>query len=293
MPCSRLSLRIFERAGSSSLSLLLHRSLFSLQASSVPQMLGRSRNTSIRVRQSYLSGGLEAVLQDKKQQRQRQALTDGQAAHLIAIACTPAPDGHDHWTSRLLAEKAVDLGFVDSVSPETIRQMLKKCIETLAARVLVHPGGRCGLCRTYGRCAWICYEEEYDSRYPTVCFLEFHSTPKHGSWLNMAEIEISIFQRGCLSRRADCLGTLRRSINTLELKRNAQRATISWRFTSNDAREKLRDLYLTSNTSRTDYEWSVPLGERRCQCSLLRLNQPQRDKCWLHGFLNHCHNLLT
>ncbi|GCE29191.1 hypothetical protein KDA_46750 [Dictyobacter alpinus] len=73
--------------------------------------------------------------------------------------------------------------------------------------------------------------------------IEFHSTPKHGSWLNMAEIEISIFQRGCLSRRVDCLGTLRRRINTLELKRNAQHATISWRFTSHDAREKLHDLY--------------------------------------------------
>jgi hypothetical protein len=74
----------------------------------------------------YLSGGLEAVLYDKKQQRQRQALTGEQAAHLIAIACTPAPDGHDHWTLRLLAGKAVELGFVDSISPETIRQVLKK-----------------------------------------------------------------------------------------------------------------------------------------------------------------------
>jgi hypothetical protein len=50
--------------------------------------------------------------------------------------------------------------------------------------------------------------------------VEFHYTPKHGSWLNMAEIEIGIFQRGCLSRRVDCLGTLRRRINTLEVERN-------------------------------------------------------------------------
>ena len=90
------------------------------------EVFGISRNTSIRVRQSYLSGGLEAVLHDKKQQRQRQALTGEQSAHLVAIACTPAPSGHDHWTVRLLAGKAVELGFVDSVSPETIRQMLKK-----------------------------------------------------------------------------------------------------------------------------------------------------------------------
>src|SRR6266700_7807362 len=81
-----------------------------------------SRNTSIRVRQMYLSGGLEAVLHDKKQQRHRQALTGEQTAHLIAIACTPVPDGYDHWTLRLLEGKAVELGFVDSISPETIRQ---------------------------------------------------------------------------------------------------------------------------------------------------------------------------
>src|ERR1700694_1361628 len=87
---------------------------------------GISRNTSIRVRKLYLEGGLETVLHDKRQQRYRQALTGGQAAHLIAITCSPAPTGHDHWTVRLLAGKAVELGFVESISPETIRQLLKK-----------------------------------------------------------------------------------------------------------------------------------------------------------------------
>lgn len=85
-----------------------------------------SRNTSIRVRRLYLEGGLEAVLHDKRQARYRQALTGGQAAHFIAITCSPAPTGHDHWTVRLLAGKAVELGFVESISPETIRQLLKK-----------------------------------------------------------------------------------------------------------------------------------------------------------------------
>ena len=84
------------------------------------------RNTSIRVRQLYLDGELEVVLHDKRQSRYRQALTGGQAAHLIAIACSPVPTGHDHWTVRLLAGKAVELGFVESISPETIRQLLKK-----------------------------------------------------------------------------------------------------------------------------------------------------------------------
>ena len=74
--------------------------------------------------------------------------------------------------------------------------------------------------------------------------VEFHSTPKHGSWLNMAEIEIGIFQRGCLSRRTDCVGTLRRRINTLEIERNRARRTLSWQFTCRDARLKLAHLYL-------------------------------------------------
>ena len=73
--------------------------------------------------------------------------------------------------------------------------------------------------------------------------VEFHYTPKHGSWLNMAEIEIGIFQRGCLSRRIDCVGTLRRRITALEIERNRERRTISWQFTCQDARFKLAHLY--------------------------------------------------
>jgi transposase len=82
--------------------------------------------TVYNTRQRFLSGGLEAVLHDQQQERRRQALTGEQLAHLIAIACSPAPTGHDHWTLRLLAGKAVELGFVTGISPETIRQALKK-----------------------------------------------------------------------------------------------------------------------------------------------------------------------
>nr|WP_236038177.1 IS630 family transposase [Ktedonobacter robiniae] len=77
--------------------------------------------------------------------------------------------------------------------------------------------------------------------------IEFHYTPKHASWLNMAEIEIGIFTRGCLSRRVQSLSELRQRIATLESERNAQRCTISWRFTCNDARDKLHDLYPVIN----------------------------------------------
>ncbi len=79
-----------------------------------------------RVRQRYATGGLEAVLYDKAQTRRRAALSGEQIAHVVAIACTAAPAGHDHWTLRLLAAKAVELGYVGHISPETIRHALKK-----------------------------------------------------------------------------------------------------------------------------------------------------------------------
>jgi hypothetical protein len=83
------------------------------------------RNTVLNVRARITEGGVDAVLRHKRQARYRQALT-GQQAHLIAIACSKVPDGHDHWTVRMLANNAVELGFVEKISPETIRAVLKK-----------------------------------------------------------------------------------------------------------------------------------------------------------------------
>jgi transposase len=73
--------------------------------------------------------------------------------------------------------------------------------------------------------------------------LEFHYTPKHGSWLNMAEIELSVFSRQCLERRIGDEETLKREIKKLEEERNAAYAKIEWRFTTEDARRKLHRLY--------------------------------------------------
>ena len=73
--------------------------------------------------------------------------------------------------------------------------------------------------------------------------LEFHPTPKHGSWLNQAEIEISVFERGCLSRPVGDLATLERRVGALEAERNARGATIDWQFTPRQARVKLKKLY--------------------------------------------------
>ena len=73
--------------------------------------------------------------------------------------------------------------------------------------------------------------------------LEVHYTPKHGSWLNMAEIELSILSRQCLKRRIPDSDTLTAETAAWERDRNARLSTIAWRFTTPDARIKLHRLY--------------------------------------------------
>ncbi len=75
--------------------------------------------------------------------------------------------------------------------------------------------------------------------------LEIHYTPKHGSWLNMAEIEFSILSKQCLDRRMADQPTLRREVKAWETERNARATSMDWRFTTEDARIKLKRLYPT------------------------------------------------
>ena len=73
--------------------------------------------------------------------------------------------------------------------------------------------------------------------------LEFHYTPQHGSWLNMVEIEFAVLSQQCLDRRIPDLETLTREVASWEQQRNAQKATVKWRFTPEIARERLKSLY--------------------------------------------------
>ena len=73
--------------------------------------------------------------------------------------------------------------------------------------------------------------------------LEFHYTPKHGSWLNMVEIEIGVLSEQCIDQRIPDEDTLRREVSAWEEPRNEQQATVNWRFTTSDARVKLKRLY--------------------------------------------------
>jgi DDE superfamily endonuclease len=76
--------------------------------------------------------------------------------------------------------------------------------------------------------------------------LEVHHTPKHGSWLNMAEIELSVLSRQCLGRRIETKEELEREVAAWERERNERGVPIRWRFTTADARIKLRRLYPTT-----------------------------------------------
>jgi hypothetical protein len=73
--------------------------------------------------------------------------------------------------------------------------------------------------------------------------LEMHHTPKHGSWLNIAEIELSAMTTQCLSRRINNLSSLREELSAWETCRNKQTKSVDWQFTTTDARVKLKRLY--------------------------------------------------
>ena len=77
--------------------------------------------------------------------------------------------------------------------------------------------------------------------------LEIHYTPKHGSWLNMAEIELSVLHRQCLKARIPDQATLIEKVAAWENRRNVQGSSVSWQFTTADARIKLHRLYPTIN----------------------------------------------
>ena len=318
-----------------------------------------SERTVFRTKRRYAEEGLDEVLRHHNQVNRPRKVDERVESHLIALACSPAPAGHDHWTMRAVAGKVVELGLVESLSPETVRLRLKK-----HAQAPVLQRGR--LWRKQQWCipkvggefvaamedVLDLYAESYDPERPVVCFdetstqlladvreplpakpgrprredyeyqgagtrnlflaceprrgwrhvaitqqrtmqdfahqmrwlvddaypdvpvirlvldnlnthrmaslyetfpaaeaqriakrLEFHHTPKHRSWLNMAEIESSVLARACLRGRNGDEDSLERAVSACVSERNAAGATINWRFTAQDARRKLHRLY--------------------------------------------------
>ena len=83
-------------------------------------------STVSRVRQRFAEEGLESALNERPRPGQPRKLNGKQEAHLVAVACSLATEGRTHWTLQLLADKVVKLELADSISPETVRQVLKK-----------------------------------------------------------------------------------------------------------------------------------------------------------------------
>lgn len=336
------------------------RILLKADAGWTDQAIAEALNISIptiqRVRQRFIEQGFEQALNPSPTRRKYQRLLDGvQEAHLIALVCSTPPKGYRRWSLRLLAEKMVELAYVDELSHETVRQVLDEnelkpwlrkewCIPPKEnAQFVYHMEDVLDL-----------YQRPADPHYPLVCFdetpvqlvsetrqalpmqrgqperwdyeyhregtanlfmffaplqnwrhvevtehrtkvdwakcmrdlvdvyfpqaeritlvedhlnthdpaalyevfppaeakrildrLDFHFTPKHGSWLNMAEIEFSVLSRQCLSRYIPSCTMLVEEIKAWETARNSSGATVDWRFTAADARIKLKKLYPT------------------------------------------------
>jgi transposase len=92
----------------------------------IAETFGSSAATVSNVRSRYRAGGVAGVLADKVQAKRRQALGGTEEAVLVALACSPVPDGHDHWTLRMLRDKLIELDVVERVSAATIQNRLKK-----------------------------------------------------------------------------------------------------------------------------------------------------------------------
>ena len=108
-------------------------------APQVAEALDVAEGTVYRIKRRFVEDGLEGALWGRTQAHRYRKLDDrGEAhpvsstgqAHLVALACSPAPEGHDHWTLRLLAGKVVELGLASSMSHEGVRQRLKKTLSS-------------------------------------------------------------------------------------------------------------------------------------------------------------------
>jgi len=107
-------------------SLILCKADEGLTDLQVAEALVVGPSTVSRVRQRFVEGGLERALNDRPRPGKQRKLNGKQEAHLVAVACSSAPEGHTRWTLRLLADRVVKLEFADSISRETVRQVLKK-----------------------------------------------------------------------------------------------------------------------------------------------------------------------
>ena len=107
-------------------SLILCKADEGLTDQQVSEALLVSPSTVHHVRRRFAKEGMESALNERPRPGQPRKLDGRQEAHLVAVACSQAPEGHTHWTLQLLADKVVQLEFSDAISLEAVRQILKK-----------------------------------------------------------------------------------------------------------------------------------------------------------------------
>jgi len=161
-----------------------------LSDEAIADALDVNRSTVERVRIRCVEEGFEAALRPRPSRQLHPRKLDGvQEAHLVRLACSPAPNGRGRWTLRLLADKLVELEIVDGISHETVRQTDVERIVLVMDNLNTHTPGSL-----------------YEAFAPTEARrladkLEIHYTPRHASWLDMAEIELSVLSGQCLDQR--------------------------------------------------------------------------------------------
>jgi transposase len=102
----------------------------------IARVLNISMKTIDRVKKRFIEEGFDVALTGKPSTRVYRRKADGDfEAHLIALSCSAAPEGHKRWTLRLLADKVVELDYVDNISYETVRRVLKKTSLSLGKRM--------------------------------------------------------------------------------------------------------------------------------------------------------------
>ena len=107
-----------------------------LKEQEIADVLNVSAMKLYRVKQRFVDEGLEVALNGRKGQRTYEKKADGEfEAHLVALSCSQPPPGHARWSLRLLADKVVELQYIDSVSYETVRRVLKKTNSNLGEKL--------------------------------------------------------------------------------------------------------------------------------------------------------------
>ena len=315
--------------------------------------VGITTRSLISLKERFVMGGLDVALK-RKPYKQRQKVFDGDfEAKIIQIACSEAPEGRSRWTLQLIADKAVELKIVDSVSIMTVHRVLKKnvikphlkhywkipkehnaefvarmedildvyhrqpnldfplvCMDESCVQLVgevrepipMSPGNtrkiddeyeRKGTAEIFLAVAPLAGKRRVDVTEHRACVdwahfmkgvsdewfpeakkivlvmdnlnthdvssfykafepaeahrlaqrFEIHYTPKHGSWLNIAEIEFSAMKRQCLDRRIDALTKIRDEVEAWANDRNNRNRKVDWHFDNDSARVKLKHLY--------------------------------------------------